>query len=224
MTRAAVDIDRAPPTLGDRPRAAVLSSARAACALLVGIALVACASAPPERFYRLPEAQPAAAVPVAGGMVIAIGPVALPELVDRPQIVTGSAAVAAGSGTRVQLWESQRWAEPLRVAIGRVVAAQLSAALAAPQVLAYPQVPAAEPAYRVTLNVQRFDAELGVGVNDDVLWTVRRGSEGPLRSGRSVVSKPALAGGHEAIVSAHAAALEVVAKDVAGAVAELARH
>ena len=195
--------------------------ARAVAIVLALAGLASCASAPPERFYRLPSPQPAAALPTAGGPVIAIGPVALPELVDRPQIVT-----SAGSGdaaVRVTVSEANRWAEPLRQAIGRTVAAQLSALLTAPQVVAYPQVQVADPAYRVTLNVQRFDAELGAQVDDDVLWTVRRVGDGQTRSGRSVLRVPVSGVGYEPVAVAHGAALQAVARDVAQAITELSR-
>lgn len=190
----------------------------AAVALL---ALAACASAPPERFYRLPAPQPAAALPVATGPVIAIGPVALPELFDRPQVVTHASAGA--DAVRVTLSEQHRWAEPLRQAIGRNVAARLAAALGAPQVMAHPQVPVDEPAYRVTLNVQRFDAELGVQVDQDILWTVRRTSDSQTRTGRSVVRVPVTAPGYEPLMAAHAEALQGVTRDVAQAVGSLAQ-
>lgn len=189
-----------------------------ALTVALGVALAGCATAPPERFYRLPAPQPAAALPSASGPVIAVGMVALPELVDRPQLVTSD-----GGAVRVQVSEGHRWAEPLRQGIGRVLAAQLSATLSAPQVVAYPQVPVGEPAFRVTLNVQRFDAELGGQVNDDVLWTVRRTSDAQIRTGRSVVREPVAGAGHEAVVAAHGAALQVVARDVAQAITELSR-
>jgi hypothetical protein len=191
---------------------------RALEVLAVGaaIGLAACASAPPERFYRLPAPQPAAAPPATTGPVIAVGPVALPELVDRPQIVTSAAA--GTDAVRVTLSETHRWAEPLRQAIGRTVAARLSVLLSAPQVVAHPHVPAGEPTFRVTLNVQRFDAELGVRVDDDVLWTVRRTSDGQTRVGRSVVSAAVAATGYEPLMAAHGEALQAVARDVAQAI------
>jgi hypothetical protein len=89
-------------------------------------------------------------------------------------------------------------------------------------VVAHPQVPVGEPAFRVTLNVQRFDAELGAGVADDILWTVRRTNDGQTRTGRSVVRAPAAAAGYEPLMAAHGEALQAVAGEIARAIGELA--
>ena len=54
-----------------------------------------------------------------------VAAVSVPERVDRPQIVT------LGPGSEVRLSEQHRWAEPLKLAIGRLVADRLSQALGA---------------------------------------------------------------------------------------------
>lgn len=186
-------------------------------ALVAVVTLGGCAVAPPERFYRLAVPRAPTATPVtAGAPVIAVGAVVLPDWVDRPQIAT------LGGGSRVQVSEMHRWAEPLRPAIGRVVAEQLSAALGAPLVYAYPQTAVAEPAFRVTLNVQRFDAELGGAVNDEVLWTVRRVADGALRSGRSAGRALMAEASHDALAAAHVEAMGAVSREIALAIGELA--
>lgn len=194
-----------------------------ALALVAALALVqfaaGCASPPPERFYRLAVA-PSTTAPgtaTAGdGPVVTVGAVTLPALVDRPQIVTLSA------GSRVEVSEAHRWAEPLRFALGRVVAEQLAAALGTPLVYAYPQVAVADPAFRVTLNVQRLDATRGVAVDDELLWTVRRVADGQLRSGRSHGRAVPADASYDALVAAHVEALAAVSGDIARAIGELA--
>jgi len=106
---------------------------------------------PPDRYYRLlasAEAAPAV-VPAGPRPTVAVAAVSVPEIVDRPQIVT------LGPGSEVRLSEQHRWAEPLKLAIGRLVADHLSQALGGALVSAYPAEPAADTAYRVSLNVQR---------------------------------------------------------------------
>lgn len=190
------------------PRRSLLAGAAAAALL------AACASAPPERFYRL-AATPAAAPPTAGPVIV-VGAVTVPDLVDRPQIVT------RGPGSQVEVSEAHRWAEPLRHAIGRVVAEQLAGAVGTPFVYAYPQVAVHEAAFRVTLNVQRFEAERGVAVEDELLWTVRRVADGTLRSGRSRARAAAADPGYDALAVAHVAALATVSGEIAQAIGELA--
>lgn len=197
---------------GPRRRALALGAALALAQLAAG-----CASPPPERFYRLAAAPSAAAPASAGdGPVVSVGAVTLPALVDRPQIVT----LAAGS--RVEISEAHRWAEPLRFALGRVVAEQLAAALGTPLVYAYPQLAVAAPAFRVTLNVQRFDATRGVAVDDELLWTVRRVADGQLRSGRSSGHAVPADASYDALATAHVEALAAVSGDIARAIGELA--
>ncbi|WP_430419163.1 PqiC family protein [Methylibium petroleiphilum] len=201
-----------------------MKQSRSRALALVGALVLAqfaagCASPPPERFYRLAVAPSAAAQPVASasdGPVVTVGAVTLPALVDRPQIVT----LAAGS--RVEVSEAHRWAEPLRFALGRVVAEQLAAALGTPLVYAYPQVAVADPAFRVTLNVQRLDATRGVAVDDELLWTVRRVADGQLRSGRSHGRAVPADASYDALAAAHVEALAAVSGDIARAIGELA--
>lgn len=187
-------------------------------ALLVATVVAAgCASTPAERFWRLPmpPAVAASAMATQGAPeLVVIGPVGLPELFDRPQLVTG------GAGTEVRLWETQRWAEPLRHNLGRALAARLATQLAPAQVLAWP-LSSGEPALRVNVNVLRFDAELGRGVDDEVLWTVKRVADGALRSGRLALRQGAAGPGHGDLVAAHGAVLDAVAGDIARAIREL---
>ncbi|QAZ39615.1 hypothetical protein C1M51_09410 [Methylibium sp. Pch-M] len=198
-----------------RPRALALVAALALTQFAAG-----CASPPPERFYRLAVAAPSAAAPgtaTAGdGPVVTVGAVTLPALVDRPQIVT----LAAGS--RVEVSEAHRWAEPLRFALGRVVAEQLAVALGTPLVYAYPQVAVADPAFRVTLNVQRLDATRGIAVDGELLWIVRRVADGQLRSGRSHGRGVPADASYDALAAAHVEALAAVSGDIARAIGELA--
>lgn len=181
------------------------------------IGLAGCAGTPPERFWQLPM-PPGVAVDAGttpgptGG--IAIGPVGLPEVFDRPQLVTG------GAGSELQVWESQRWAEPLRLNLGRALAARLANELAPMPAIAWPLV-AGEPAVRVSLNVLRFDAELGRGVDDELQWSVKRMADGAQRSGRTALRPAATSAGHEGLVAAHGAVLDAVSRDIARAIREL---
>jgi len=192
---------------------------RRVLALACTAAVAGCASTPPERFWQLPmPSAPALAAGSASGSAtgaagtIVVGPVGLPELFDRPQLVTG------GAGVELQVWESHRWAEPLRQNLGRALAARLAVELAPAPVLAWPLAPGGEPALRVGINLLRFDAVLGRGVDDEVQWTVRRLSDNALRSGRTALRQPSAGPGHEGLVAAHGAVLDAVARDIAQAI------
>lgn len=196
-----------------RPTSCTRRGAVAALAL-AGL-LAGCASTPPERYYRLVAAgdapAPAAARPSLPA--VAVAAVSVPEIVDRPQFVT------LGPGSEVRLSEQHRWAEPLKLAIGRLVAARLAVALGGALVTAYPAEPAAQTAWRVSLDVQRFDSEPGVAARTAVLWTLRRLADGQQRSGRSEIRTVPADASHDALAAAHASALVRIADEIALALA-----
>jgi len=189
-------------------RATMAAALLAAACLLVG-----CAATPPDRYYRLVDTGEAAPAVLPAGTrpAVAVAAVSVPELVDRPQIVT------LGAGSEVRLSEQHRWAEPLKLAIGRLVADRLALALGGALVSAYPAEAAADTAFRVSLNVQRFDSELGVAAHTTVLWTVRRLADGQQRSGRSVLHTVPADASHDALAAAHAQALLRIADEIARA-------
>ena len=174
--------------------------------LLAGaLALAACSAPPRERFYTLdaPEPPPAPQAPYA----IAVGPVSVPELVDRPQFVVRVSA------NQVAIAEQARWAEPLRHAIARVVAANLANELG---VRALAQR-GAEADYRIALDVQRFESTPGEGVLVDALWTVL-GPKGVRSNGRSLVRESVKGRDYDALAGAHSAALASISKEIAQAI------
>ena len=172
-------------------------------ALLLVLVLSACMGTPPrESFFTLNAPEPAAAAAEAPS--IAVGPVTIPEIVDRPQIV-----VRLGPN-QVQIIEQARWAEPLKVAIARVVAANVAATLNAKL------APSRGDAdYRVALDVQRFESPADA-VLIEALWTVT--SKDGKQSGRSIVRQKIANKEFSSLAAAHSAALAVMSKEIAAAI------
>jgi len=198
----------------------VINAARARSARLCGAALAltavaACSTTPPTRFYALEavaSAQSAAASRPPAAVTVAVRTVALPAAVDRPQFV-----LRAGD-SRVNLDEYNRWAGPLREEIARVVAGNLAAELGTPVVTVSAALPSTSDLV-VLLDVQRFDAKAGEGVDVDVVWIVRRAvDEEKGRSGRSIVREAAGGPGYEALVAAYNRALAKASRDIAAVV------
>ena len=171
--------------------------------LLALLLLSACGSPPRERFYTLDAPEPPVAAD--GAPTIAIGPVNIPELVDRPQLVVRVRV------NEVVVTEQQRWAEPLRGAIARVVAANLATALGA-RVVAQRN---GDPDYRVTLEVQRFES--GEEALIDAAWTVVP-RNGERRTGRTVAREKPQRKEYDALVAAHSAALAAISREIAAAI------
>jgi hypothetical protein len=177
------------------------------------LALAACSSPPKERYYTLAAAASAQA-PAAGASAssIAVGPVAVPETVDQPQLV-----VRVGAN-QMAIYEFHRWASPLKSEIARVIATNLAQELGTARVWAYAQITMPNPDYQVLVDVQRFDSALGEAATIDALWTVRRAAGGDPKSGRSHVREPTGGAGFDALVAAHSRALARVSQDIAGAI------
>jgi hypothetical protein len=173
--------------------------------------LAGCASTQPAQFYTLsPVPAPAAATPA--GCSISVGPVSVPAVVDRPQIV-----VRTGPN-QVSIDEFNRWAAPLKGDIARVVAENLVAMLGTPRVTVFPQSSAAGATYRVAIDVLRFDSAPGGAATLDALWTVRSAKPEESRSGRTVLSEPTQGVGYTDLVAAHSRALGKLSADIADAI------
>lgn len=186
-----------------------------AVAVLTISSLTGCASSPNESFYTLSAGVPVnGATPASGESAysIAVGPITLPEVVDRPQIVLRA------SPNEVIIVELHRWAEPLRSEIPRIIADNLTADLNVKRVAAYPQSAGDNADYRVLVDIQRFDSTMGESVTIDALWTVKRVSDGALRTGRSMARESTGGGTYEAVVAAHSRALGMICHEIAEAI------
>lgn len=189
----------------------------------VGLAIVVCAlsalpgcgSSPKESYYTLSaDAAVNGAIPARGESTytIAVGAITLPEVVDRPQFVLRA------SPNEVTIVELHRWAGPLKSEIPRIIADNLAADLNVKRVAAHPQSAGENADYRVLVDIQRFDSTLGESVIIDALWTVKRVSDGILRTGRSTARESSNGGTYEAVVAAHSRALATISREIAEAI------
>ena len=188
--------------------------------LVIGLASIAagCGSSPKVRYYTLSaaEAPAVAAAPSKAALTVTVGPATVPEVVDRQQIVLRVGA------NQVELSEFDRWAEALKFAIPRVVAASLAQQIASAQVFVYsPSAPGTD--FRVLIDVERFESEPAKSVTVEASWSIRPGAKGEPRSGRSVAREPVGAAGYDALVAAHSRALAAVSRDIADALRTMSR-
>lgn len=185
--------------------------------LCLAIALLAgCSSSPRATFYTL-NVVATSETPAPPLNSVAIGPITIPDLLDRPQLVVRTSA------NRVDILESHRWAESPKTEIPRIIAADLGILLKPARVSTYPQNAGLEADYRVLLDIQRFEMTTGEGVGLEALWSVRRSDGGIPKTGRTVVSEPVNAAGYDALVAAQSRALAAVSRDLAQALREAAR-
>lgn len=173
--------------------------------------LAACGGSPvKENFYTL--AGPQAPMPAASAAPVSVfvGPVTVPESVDRLPMVLRTSA------NQVEISDAHRWAEPLKSAIPRVLAETLMRELATPDVRSTRAGASLDADFRVAVEVQRFDSSLEQGATVDALWSVIP-RQGKARTGRSTVNEPATPRDPAGVAAAHSRALERVGREIAAA-------
>jgi uncharacterized lipoprotein YmbA len=188
-------------------------------AAILGLALLTtvlagCGTSPREYFYTLSSTMTSGSGSAAGTMTvpsIVVGPVTLPEIADRPQIVTRVGA------NRVAIAEQHRWAASLKNEIPRVVAENLSELLGSKSISSYEESSSTRADIQILMDVQRFDATLGKTATIESLWTVRR-AVGKPTTGRSAVQEPIGDDGYEGLIAAYSRALANVSRDIGEAI------
>lgn len=179
---------------------------------LVAAVLLAtgCGASAPAKFYTLASnAAPDGLPPATYGVLIS--QVSVPSVVDRPQFVVQVAP------NQVQIDEFNRWAAPLNETIADAVAADLSVRLGTPNV-ATALRSSFEPAYRVTIDVQRFDSIPGDSAVVEAVWTVTQVASGKTVSKKTAARESAQGSSFEALAAAHSRALTKMTEEIATAI------
>jgi uncharacterized lipoprotein YmbA len=192
-------------------RAARLSRGLVAAVLLI---VAGCESAPTE-FYTLSNMQlPPPGTSNTPRTVVGVGPITLPDYLDRPQIVTRA------SGNRMMLAAFNAWVEPMDGMFTRVLVENLSSLLATDNVVALPQRRPMALDYQVEVDVARFDADATGRAVLDARWKVfGKDGESLIEEGRSTIVEPAVGpDSYEDIVAAMSRALAEMSSTIASAI------
>lgn len=190
--------------------------------VLLSLLLAGCIGSPtrPSTFYVLSadagvpvETREAPAAPLSVGL----GPVELPDVLDRPQIVTRP------DPNRVDLAEFDRWGGDLGKDLSRVLAQNLMGRLNTDAVMLYPWSSSRRPDYEVSIQFFRFDGELDKLVELEGVWWLtdtRGGCEPVSRRFRIAESPPA--SGYAGLVAAISRGVARLSDEVAAAIAAAA--
>ena len=180
---------------------------------VVLLSVSGCASAP-SRFYIL--APVAGSPPSATGpsreLAVGVGPVTLPEYLDRPQIVTRT------SRHELRLAEFERWAEPLKDNFAQVLKENLAILLPSQRVIAYPWKRATPLDYQLTVAVWRFEWAADGQGELKTRWSLLSGDgQQELLTRTSSYDVRAASEDYPAIVAAMNEALAAFSRDAAAA-------
>lgn len=201
-------------------RLSILRIATLLGGLIGAVLLFGCAASPPVAYYTLAPMSEGK-VPLSSGdsqtaRSIGVGPVSLPDVLDRPQIVTRP------HPHRVDIAEFHRWGGSLKESLPRVLAENVAVCLGQERVVVFPWRGGDRPDYRVSVDILRFDGRLGDAVELIAVWTVRpKQDDAPPVIDRAVIRMPVSGKDYEAFVDAQSRALAALAESIAAAIADL---
>ena len=157
-------------------------------AVLLAIAVAGCGAQSPSVTYyslALPVVQ---AVPTEVGAALAdktigIGPISMPDVVNRPQLPRPEAG-------GMQLEEFHRWGGDLDREMGRALVLQLSRRLASEQVVEFPWSVPFTPDYQVAIDVLQFSVDRQGLATLNARWGILKAGDQQPRIRASLLTRP----------------------------------
>ncbi len=149
-------------------------------------------------------------------LAIGVGPITIPETVNRPNIVTPQ------DSNKLEVAEYHRWSEPLRENISRVVITNLANRLGANKLYAYPWL-RTEIDNIARIDVLQMTGRIGESVYLQVRWQLLTGNK-PYELLDTRITEyrhPVAGGGYSSLVAAYSTAFASLSDDIARGLAQL---
>jgi len=179
------------------------------------LVLSGCGTSPKTSFYHLEQTVSPQLTRLEGGITLGIGPVNIAPYLDRPQIVTRL------SQHKLELSEFNRWAEPLKSNISRVIAVELSNLLVSNRVFILPRQNKDIPLdYRLSIEISRFDGQLGKDANLIARWSIYDNNKKAILTKISIINESFNGNGFEPLIDAENKTLQNLSHEIAGAIKE----
>ncbi len=191
-----------------------------ATVLVLSLLLIGCSSvSPPVEYYTLaPMPRSAPVVAAQPHFTIAVRPVTLPDLLDRPQII-----VRTGE-TTVSVSDFHRWAGTLRKDFSRVLVENLNILLRDVPAAAATDDIALDPDVIVVVHVNRFDGRPEGGLVLSALWSIKQPKGKPgMAVRKSLIDEKSEAPGYEGLVAAHSRAVAALSREIAAEIRGMRR-
>jgi uncharacterized lipoprotein YmbA len=189
--------------------------------VVVLCSLPGCGTSKKSNYYMLDHIVPVSTVrPVSERLEVqlGIGPVTLPEYLNRTQIVQRTGRHG------IDIAEYHRWAEPMESSISRVLAENLSDLLITENITPYPRG-ATFPEYRVEIDIIQFDSDSIGNVQLTARWALLQGRNDNQISWKKFSIKRPIAGqGYPGMVSAMSLILYDFSREIARYVTTEAIH
>lgn len=157
-----------------------------------------------------PSEKPAAMQDIVSGISIGVGPVKIPEFLDRPEIVTRQ------DGNRLKVNDFHRWGDSLESQITYVLVENLSVQLDTDNIVTYPWERPFAPEYQLYVDFRRFDGNPGDPLTLQAMWwIVKTDDEKKIITQRSSITIPTSNRSIEEYVSSQNTALEKLSRAIA---------
>lgn len=184
-------------------------------AVLVAALLTGCSTTKPSRFYTLSipsELDTGTTTMQTEYGAIGLGPVSIPQYLDRPQIVTRDGP------NRFEIAEFDRWAGALKDNLSRTLAEDLTRLIPSARISTHPWRRATPVDFQIPVDVVRMDGELGKEVVLIAQWQILSADGSTqLLSRRSSFSEAVAGQGYEEMVAAQSRAVAALAREIADA-------
>jgi len=181
----------------------------------LALSLTGCASSPSPKFYVLAPLSTERPVDAGADIAVGLGPVELPDYLDRPQIVTRSGQ------NELNLAEFERWGESLKDNTTQVLAENLAVLLPSKKISTYPWKRSTALAYQITAKITRFDHTEGGETVLAARWSLLNGEGVELLSRESHFVESPAGDSYPATVAAMNRALGQFSRELANAIHSL---
>jgi uncharacterized lipoprotein YmbA len=201
-------------------RVSIIPDFRYVAVLLCGVlffSFIGCAGTEKSRFYTLDYlAMASSKLPDTRNtqVSIGIGPIRLPEYLNRPQIVTRT------SKYKLDVAEFDRWAAPLDTVFARVLAENLSILLSTDRVYLYPWNTSRSLDYQVVVEIIQLDGNIPGDANLFVRWSLLKEAKATRIIQKKFQCRKPIAGqGYPGLVSAMSLGIVDLSREIATAIA-----
>ena len=137
--------------------------------IMAALTIIGCASTKPTSFYTLSSINSPQAVQLNQDIAIGVGPVEIPDYLDRPHLVSRT------SQNELRISDFDKWAGSLKEDISRVVAENFSVLLSTSRVYMIQGAQSTDVQYQVKIKLTRFEGTPGGNVEMKAHWSIYSG-------------------------------------------------
>lgn len=165
------------------------------------------------RFYSL-SSLPPVSVANSTKLRIGVGPLQIPRLLNRPQIISRK------NSNEINMAEMHQWGGSYEEELMQVMTDNLSTLLKTDNIEQYPWKFSFKPNYQIRINIERLDGEIGKSVTLKARWRILKDNK-ELMVKRALINTPIEGKRYEDYVKAQSKALETFSRQIAAKIKQL---